>query len=197
MILVDELDRCSPPYAVKLLEKIKHLFDVRGVIVILVWNEEQMRDSLSHFYGKANANYFQKFVHATHNLFPKSQLNGSKAEINQVIRSYFEEFYRSDTPYSKNLESSLVTIIAIGDILDLNARESHRYVDLVACWNDRRIQSHSIRTAFLEWLLAALLIKNKVLIESLKDDKEGAKKDLLDELKKITANDLENNIYIY
>lgn len=192
VILVDELDRCSPPFAVKLLEKVKHLFDVDGVIVILFWNEEQMRDSLSHFYGKASASYFQKFVHATHNLYPKSYLNGSKAEVKQVIKSYFEEFYRAETSFSKDLESSLVTIVAISDILNLNARESHRYVDLVACWNDRRVRSHSMPNRFLEWLLAALFVKNIDLIKSLKDGKVDAKKELLDELSKIALDDLQS-----
>lgn len=31
-VLVDELDRCRPPYAVTLLERVKHLFDVDDVV---------------------------------------------------------------------------------------------------------------------------------------------------------------------
>lgn len=33
VIIVDELDRCRPDYAISLLEQIKHLFDVPGVIL--------------------------------------------------------------------------------------------------------------------------------------------------------------------
>ena len=33
---VDELDRCKPTYAVELLEVIKHLFDIEGIIFCAV-----------------------------------------------------------------------------------------------------------------------------------------------------------------
>jgi len=32
IIIVDELDRCRPDYAIRVLEIIKHLFDVNGYI---------------------------------------------------------------------------------------------------------------------------------------------------------------------
>ena len=33
-IMVDELDRCRPSYAIELLERIKHLFDVKNVVFL-------------------------------------------------------------------------------------------------------------------------------------------------------------------
>jgi predicted KAP-like P-loop ATPase len=35
VFVIDELDRCRPPYAVELLEKVKHLFSVDGLIFVL------------------------------------------------------------------------------------------------------------------------------------------------------------------
>ena len=38
VIFVDELDRCNPLYAIKLLERIKNFLDIENIIfVILVW----------------------------------------------------------------------------------------------------------------------------------------------------------------
>ena len=50
-IVIDELDRCRPTYAVKLLEEIKHLFDVPGLIFILALHGEQLSHSVAGAYG--------------------------------------------------------------------------------------------------------------------------------------------------
>lgn len=34
IIIIDELDRCRPDYAIELLEIIKHIFDVKNIIFI-------------------------------------------------------------------------------------------------------------------------------------------------------------------
>ncbi len=52
-IVIDELDRCRPTYAVKLLEEIKHLFDVPGLIFILGLHGDQLAHSVSAAYGTA------------------------------------------------------------------------------------------------------------------------------------------------
>lgn len=50
-ILVDELDRCRPTYAVQLLERVKHLFDVPGVVFVFATNSAQLQHSISGAYG--------------------------------------------------------------------------------------------------------------------------------------------------
>src|SRR5690606_38307585 len=42
IFFVDELDRCRPNYAVKLLEIIKHLFTVPNIIFVLSIDKEQL-----------------------------------------------------------------------------------------------------------------------------------------------------------
>lgn len=62
-IIVDELDRCRPDFALQLLERIKHLFDVGGVAFVLLVNQEQIESYVRTIYGeqvKATA-YLQKF----------------------------------------------------------------------------------------------------------------------------------------
>ena len=51
VIIIDELDRCRPSYAVKLLEEIKHLFDVAGVVFVLGMHGRQLGHSVSGAYG--------------------------------------------------------------------------------------------------------------------------------------------------
>lgn len=50
-ILIDELDRCRPTYAIEMLEQIKHLFDIDGVIFIIATDSAQLAHSISAVYG--------------------------------------------------------------------------------------------------------------------------------------------------
>ena len=65
VIIIDELDRCRPDFALQLLEKIKHIFSVKGVIFVLVMNKAQMECCIKSVYGQdIDANtYLQKFIH--------------------------------------------------------------------------------------------------------------------------------------
>lgn len=64
VVIIDELDRCKPTYAVGLVEKIKHLFSVENVVFVLVMNMEQLEEALRSVYGqRIDAHtYLQKFV---------------------------------------------------------------------------------------------------------------------------------------
>ena len=48
---VDELDRCRPTYTVELLERIKHFFDVEGLVFVLSLDKEQLGHSIRAVYG--------------------------------------------------------------------------------------------------------------------------------------------------
>ncbi len=64
LIFVDELDRCRPTYAVEILERIKHIFGVKGAIFVLAVDRAQLLNSFSSVYGAAldSERYSRKFV---------------------------------------------------------------------------------------------------------------------------------------
>ena len=64
VIIIDELDRCRPTYAVELVEKIKHLFSVKNVVFVLVMHRKQLEEAIKCVYGKnIDAHtYLQKFI---------------------------------------------------------------------------------------------------------------------------------------
>ncbi|MEO6716729.1 MAG: P-loop NTPase fold protein [Novosphingobium sp.] len=63
-ILIDELDRCRPTYAIKLLEEIKHLFDVPGLVFIFAMNADQLGHSVCGAYGAGfdGRAYLRRFI---------------------------------------------------------------------------------------------------------------------------------------
>jgi len=64
VVIIDELDRCKPSFAVEVLEKIKHLFSVRNVVFVLVMHKEQLEEAIKCVYGNnIDAHtYLQKFI---------------------------------------------------------------------------------------------------------------------------------------
>ncbi len=63
IFIVDELDRCKPPFALDLLEKIKHVFSVSGVHFVLVTHLAQLESYVHLSYGSNidARTYLQKF----------------------------------------------------------------------------------------------------------------------------------------
>ena len=65
ILVIDELDRCRPDYALSLLEVMKHFFTVKGVRFVLGANIEALEHSVRQRYGAGvdAGLYLQKFVH--------------------------------------------------------------------------------------------------------------------------------------
>jgi KAP family P-loop domain len=76
IIVIDELDRCRPDYALSLLEIIKHFFNVDGVHFVLGVNLKELENSVRARYGSGvdARGYLKRFVS-----FPFSLPKGSGA----------------------------------------------------------------------------------------------------------------------
>jgi len=64
VFFIDELDRCRPNFAIELLERIKHLFDVPNIVFVLSIDKSQLEVSTSSVYGTGiNAReYLRRFI---------------------------------------------------------------------------------------------------------------------------------------
>ncbi|MBP59524.1 MULTISPECIES: KAP family NTPase [Idiomarina] len=64
VLIVDELDRCRPDFAIDIIELIKHVFDVENVHFILVTNTKQLKAAINHRYGSQvdAQRYLDKFL---------------------------------------------------------------------------------------------------------------------------------------
>lgn len=63
LIIVDELDRCRPTYAIEMLERIKHLFSIENIVFVLGIDRIQMELSISSVYGGIDARgYLRRFI---------------------------------------------------------------------------------------------------------------------------------------
>jgi len=87
VIIVDELDRCRPDYSIKLLETVKHLFDIPNIAFILSIDKRQLCSAVKGFYGSDEINaeeYLKKFIDFEVSL-PEPNI---KKYIENKIKSY-------------------------------------------------------------------------------------------------------------
>lgn len=76
VIFIDELDRCNPVYAVKLLEKIKHFFNSPKILFIFSINMEQLAATIKKVYGAEfdSSGYLNKFFDIVVDIPPISNI---------------------------------------------------------------------------------------------------------------------------
>ena len=88
VIVIDELDRCRPTYAIELLEVAKHLFNVDGIIFVLAINHTQLASSLQGVYGNTfdGEGYLRRFIDLD---FPLTDPNPNIVSENTPSREKF------------------------------------------------------------------------------------------------------------
>lgn len=85
-IFIDELDRCRPTYSIELLERIKHLLDIEGLIFILALDKQQLAHSVQGIYGADfdALGYLRRFIDIEYSL--------QRPELDKFIKQLFETF---------------------------------------------------------------------------------------------------------
>jgi hypothetical protein len=70
VVFVDDLDRCRPDYAISVLECIKHLFSVPGLVFVLSIDDKQLHQAAKAVYGPGidSDGYLKKFIDWRFNL---------------------------------------------------------------------------------------------------------------------------------
>ena len=65
IFFIDELDRCNPTFAVRTLERIKHIFDIPNIVFVLSIDKSQLGNSICGYFGsdKFDAEeYLRRFI---------------------------------------------------------------------------------------------------------------------------------------
>lgn len=116
VIVVDELDRCMPEYAIKVLERLHHLFEgIPNTIVIMAIDSKQLENSVKKIFGDAvdTGRYLRKFI--SFNL----ELSVGSLQNKFVERySYYFEKFEGKEDVTEELQT-LVTLCQI-DIRNLD-----------------------------------------------------------------------------
>ena len=88
IIMVDELDRCLPEYAIKVLERLHHIDNATKIIQIIALNKKNIAYGIAKVYGRFD-------------LLNKQGENGN--EILDFASSYFKKFFNIFLPLNNGL----------------------------------------------------------------------------------------------
>lgn len=127
VVLIDELDRCRPTYAISLLERIKHLFDVPNMVVVIATDTDQLAHTIRSVYGAGFAaeRYLQRFFDHTY-VF---ELPSMEQFVRQRWQTLGLEAY-SYVPMGEYEPSAQVAIVARE--FQLSLRATQRIIDIIA-----------------------------------------------------------------
>lgn len=103
VVFVDELDRCRPDFSVELLERVKHLFGVKGMVFVLGINQAELAHSVRAIYGSGFGaeRYLGRFIDLTYHL-PDAHLTdfveGWMAGVGWSTQGYWPPDLKTDEP---------------------------------------------------------------------------------------------------
>lgn len=127
VIFVDELDRCKPSYAILLLERIKHLFDVTGVIFVLSIDIDQLSHSIGAVYGQGfdSRKYLTRFIDVEYSL----ALPGKKKFIENLYSVYDMETFFSERRTNSSLQFESSNLCDTFEMMSRWAKTSLREIE--------------------------------------------------------------------
>lgn len=124
VVIVDELDRCRPNYAIRLLEGIKHLFGAPNVCFVVSTNIGQMAEAVRAVYGPGfdGYQYLKRFFAFEYNLPSADKLTYCKT---LVLESSFDKAHvNSGLPdqYANSVEAVAACLNVVAEAFSLTPR---------------------------------------------------------------------------
>lgn len=146
VIFIDELDRCKPDFAVKTIERIKHFFEVKHIIFILLLNKTQIHESIRGVYGSNidAERYLGKFIQFSLN-FPKKLIpEGAppyKKFAAQKLRDYGFEGV-------DEIDHQAEALAVCAEAFSLTLRDIERCIILISLNSQYYTRYHPLLVAF-------------------------------------------------
>lgn len=152
LFIIDELDRCNPAFAVKLIEVIKHYFSGKKVKVLFLTNNRQLSSIIENNYGEKFSGY---------------------EYLNKIFDLIIDipEINKQDFISSYNLENAdFDATVAIADYYSMSLREIERFIILYQIssqyLNSSALSSTTLRVDplkhFTKHLLLPLILGAKI-----------------------------------
>ena len=166
VFIIDELDRCRPTFAIELLERVKHIFDVKYMVFVFGLNRSELAVSLRSIYGDIDSEvYLRRFFDIEFSL-PKAD---GASFCRHVMYQYglgdhfaalsSEANYRVHTDNYRMLSE---TLPEIWSRYGLSLRDIENCISLIAFVARKVRMRHNIYPAMLALLIPTRLKKRSV-----------------------------------
>lgn len=168
-VFVDEVDRCRPTYAIKLLEEIKHIFGVPKICFVVSTNLDQLRESVCAIYGSGfdGHRYLKRFFDHQYTL-PEPDNESFTVQLltqESPISSGRAVSGLPNRPIASSIERAIATI---ANAFGLDLRSQKQVFDVA---NSVAVVIPKNKQIFVLWLffLCALQHKKPRLLKRLAD----------------------------
>ncbi|QTN28224.1 AAA family ATPase [Rhodoferax sp. AJA081-3] len=106
VVIIDELDRCRPSYALELLERVKHLFDVKNVVFIFFVHTPALHSAVRKTYGQDinPSEYLKKFFAVTVGLPIAQKPDYKKSDQTDFLAAFLSAQYGEPEGGSRDRE---------------------------------------------------------------------------------------------
>ena len=178
VFVIDELDRCRPTFSIELLERVKHIFDVPGMVFVFGVNRNELCSSIKSIYGEIDADVYLRRFFDMEFLLPEAN---SENFCRHLIERYkLQEFFLqlTNNAQSRVHEDDFYSFHNFFPLfcsrLDLSLRDIDHCIRSIA-FVGRNV---SVRNFIYPHLLSVLLIlrlKNQALYQGfVKGDRLGS-----------------------
>lgn len=134
-IFIDELDRCRPNYAVEMLETIKHIFDIDGVVFVVATDTEQLQHAVKAVYGEGfDAKvYLSRFFNSRYSLKAPDLENFLEvhSDASKLSGDYLRDLNVELFPFNEDARTTLRNISIILNAFKVSARTAIQIADRV------------------------------------------------------------------
>ncbi len=168
VFIIDELDRCRPTFAVELLERVKHIFDIPNMIFVFGINREDLCSSVSSIYGEIKSDVYLRRFFDMEFMLPKPD---TKSFCEHLIKKYDIESIFSELRQISNRRihgADFATFSAFFPYLcsrfDLSLRDVDYCIRSIILVGNSVKVGHSIYP-FLISVMIILRLKNKDLYQ--------------------------------
>lgn len=154
IFFIDELDRCRPTFAIELLERIKHLFDVPNLVFVLSIDKRQLEAITAAVYGQGidAPEYLRRFIDLEMGIPTANSKRLTERLVSRFgLDPIFAERRGNETRYDR--ENFVEFFAAIADAVGLTLRARERCLTRLKVVMDQTPHNH-----YLDPVLVALLI---------------------------------------
>lgn len=184
ILLIDELDRCRPDFAVMMLETIKHVFDVENVQIILITNAEQLKATIKHSYGSEtnSHDYLYKFFKYQINLPTSTKDTAGRSVENNV--TYFRATVQASNAIPQEFKDNefiyeIPTFLNVGKLSLRNIEQIVRCIETLIIFENKEQSKSRIVEQILMVFLSFVHMMNEELFKQI-SNKGVVNKEFLD-----------------
>ncbi|PHV21849.1 hypothetical protein CSQ92_01715 [Janthinobacterium sp. BJB446] len=169
VFFIDELDRCRPDFAISLLERVKHMFDVPNIAFILSVDKRQLEAATAAVYGERinAAEYLRKFIDLEFGLpLPHNKKFVEMAVARSGLSALFSLHSQDGGAYQCGQFTRFLTLLS--RILRLTLRTQERCITRMKLVLDQTPMGHSSNPIHVALLVVLRAVDQEFFYQTVK-----------------------------